>query len=100
MQYLITQQHVLFDLQVKNCPTIDNIYIFIDVAIILKVKDGEENLRNFCYNTSINQLNEQLDSAMSERIRVLIRSKTHLEIYSIKAQEHTEGNSRNTLSCC
>ena len=82
---------MLFDLPIRNSPTIDNIYIFIDVSIIIKVKEGEDNLRNFCYNTSINQLNEQLDAAISERIRVLVRAKTHLEVYSIKGKEHTEG---------
>ena len=29
-------------------------------------------------------MNEQLDAAISERIRVLARSRTHLEAYSIK----------------
>lgn len=46
-------------------------------------------MKNFCYKSSINQLNEQLDSAISERVRVLARSVTHLEAYSIKGKEHT-----------
>lgn len=50
---------------------------------------GEENVVNFCYKTSVNQLNELLDAAISERVRVLARSKTYLEAYNIKGKEHT-----------
>ena len=74
---------------IRNCPTVDNIFITIDVSIVLHIREGEENLKNFVYNTSINQLNELLDSAISERIRVLARTKTHLEAYAIKGKEHT-----------
>lgn len=84
IQFLVTQQNFQFDLPVRNCPTIDNIYIQIEVSIVLRVKPGEDNVKNFCYKTSVNQMNEQLDAAISERIRVLARSKTHLEAYSIK----------------
>lgn len=38
----------------------------------------------------MNQLNEQLDAAISERIWVLARTVTHLEAYSIKGKEHTK----------
>lgn len=37
----------------------------------------------------MNQLNEQLEAALTERIRVLIRSKTHLEVYQIKGKTNT-----------
>jgi regulator of protease activity HflC (stomatin/prohibitin superfamily) len=94
IQFLVTQQNFQFDVPVRNCPTIDNIYVQIEVAIVMRVMEGEENIKNFVYKTSVNQLNEQLDAAISERIRVLARSKTHLEAYSIKGkekqQEHTE----------
>uniref|UniRef100_A0A7S3NEY9 Band 7 domain-containing protein n=1 Tax=Euplotes harpa TaxID=151035 RepID=A0A7S3NEY9_9SPIT len=87
IQFLVTQQNFQFDLPVRNCPTIDNIYIQIEVSIILRVRPGEDNVKNFCYKTSVNQLNEQLDAAISERIRVLARSKTHKEAYSIRGKK-------------
>lgn len=90
IQFLVTKQNFQFDVPIRNCPTIDNIYIRIEVSIVMRVRDGEDNVRDFCYKTSVNQLNEQLDAAISERVRVLARSKTHLEAYSIKGKEHTE----------
>lgn len=41
------------------------------------------------YRISINQLNEQLEAALTERVRVLIRGKTHLEVYQIKGKTAT-----------
>jgi hypothetical protein len=34
-------------------------------------------------------LNEQLEAAITERVRVLIRSKTHLEVNQIKGATNT-----------
>jgi len=48
------------------------------------------NIFNFCYRISINQLNEQLEAAITERVRVLIRGKTHLEVYQIKGKSNTK----------
>ena len=89
IQFLVTQQNFQFDVPIKNWPTIDNIHIKIEVSIVMRVMKGEENVVNFCYKTSVNQLNELLDAAISERVRVLARSKTYLEAYNIKGKEHT-----------
>jgi hypothetical protein len=35
-------------------------------------------------------LNEQLEAALTERVRVLIRGKTHLEVYQIKGKTNTQ----------
>lgn len=89
IQFMVTQQNFQFDVPVRNCPTIDNIIIRIEVSIIMRVKKEEQDIINFIYRTSVSQLNELLDAAISERVRVLIRSKTHLEAYNIKGKEHT-----------
>ena len=51
--------------------------------------EDDESIKSFVYNISINQLNEQLEAAITERLRVLVREKTHLEVYQIKGKEHT-----------
>lgn len=35
-------------------------------------------------------MNEQLEAAITERVRVLIRGKTHLEVNQIKGSTNTE----------
>ena len=50
---------------------------------------NQDDIFNFVYRISINQLNEQLEAAITERVRVLIRGKTHLEVYNIKGPTNT-----------
>jgi hypothetical protein len=79
---------------VRACPTYDNIFVGIDIAVVFKCKDDDESIKRFVYNISINQLNEQLEAGLTERLRVLgkhikddvynghiVREKTHLEVY-------------------
>jgi len=91
IQFMITKQNFQFDVPVRNCPTIDNIFVQIEVSIVMRVRPGEDNIKNFIRKTSVNQLNEQLEAVISERIRVLARSKTHLEAYSIKGKNSGRG---------
>jgi len=81
IQYLVTSQYVCYDVPVKSCPTYDNIFVEVDIAVLFKCKEDDESIKRFVYNISINQLNEQLEAAITERLRVLIREKTHLEVY-------------------
>lgn len=59
----------------KSCPTYDDIFIQIDVAVVFKCKDDDDSIERFVYNISINQLNKQIKAAITERIRVLGKSK-------------------------
>ena len=68
----------MFELEVKSCPTYDNIFIEIDVAVVFRCKDDNKSIENFVYNISINQLNKQIKAAITERIRVLGKPLTIL----------------------
>lgn len=96
IQFLVTKQDIVYRFPVRACPTYDNIFVALDIAIIFSVYKDPQNkertheaVKNFCYKISINQLNEQLEAAISERVRVLIRSKTHLEVNQIKGATNT-----------
>ncbi len=67
----MTQQHVVFELTVKSCPTFDNIFIEIEVGAVFRCKEDEKSIEQFVYNISINQLNKQIKAAITERVRVL-----------------------------
>lgn len=85
----MTQQHVIFELNVKSCPTFDNIFIEIEVGAVFRCKEDEKSIEQFVYNISINQLNKQIKAAITERIRVLARGKTYLEVNQIKGKDQT-----------
>lgn len=77
-------------MNVKSCPTYDNIFIEIEVCAVFKCKEDEKSIENFVYNISINQLNKQIKAAITERIRVLARGKTYLEVNQIKGKDQTK----------
>jgi regulator of protease activity HflC (stomatin/prohibitin superfamily) len=89
IQYLVTQQHIVFEMNVKSCPTYDNIFIEIEVGAVFKCKEDPTSIEQFVYNISINQLNKQIKAAITERIRVLARGKTYLEVNQIKGKDQT-----------
>lgn len=100
IQFLVTKQDMVYRFPVRACPTYDNIFVALDIAVVFCVwkssnpNDKEktiEAVKNFCYKISVNQLNEQLEAAITERVRVLIRSKTHLEVNQIKGSANTAG---------
>jgi len=80
-------QSVIFDMPIRNCPSADNIMISIDVAVQLRVKPGMQSVRSFCFKTNPAELSNLLEDSLNERIRILLRGKTHLDAYSIKGKE-------------
>jgi hypothetical protein len=80
----------VFRFPVRACPTYDNIFVALDIAVVFRCIPTEESVLNFCYKISVNQLNEQLEAAITERVRVLVRGKTHLEVNQIKGTTNTE----------
>ena len=54
IQYLITSQYIVYDMIVKSCPTFDNVFIEIDIAVVFHCKEDEEDIKRFAYNISIN----------------------------------------------
>ena len=41
---------------VKSCPTFDNVFVEIDIAVVFKCKDDDESIKNFVYNISMTML--------------------------------------------
>jgi regulator of protease activity HflC (stomatin/prohibitin superfamily) len=80
-------QSLIFDAPISNCPTADNIMLYIDIAVQFRVKNSYENVKKFCFNTNPNELTNMLNDSLSERVRVLVRGKTHIDAYSIKGKE-------------
>jgi len=77
-------------MNVKSCPTYDNIFIEVEVGAVFRCKEDDKSIEQFVYNISINQLNKQIKAAITERIRVLARGKTYLEVNQIKGKDQTK----------
>lgn len=51
-QYLITEQTIAFDQPVTSCPTSDNIFVRIDVSVVLNVNKDSNYVYQMCLNVS------------------------------------------------
>jgi len=58
IQFLVTQQNIVYKFPVRACPTYDNVFVAIDIAVVFRCKGTQDDIFNFCYRISINQLNE------------------------------------------
>ena len=83
-----------YDVPVKSCPTYDNIFVEVDIAVLFKCKEDDESIKRFVYNISINQLNEQLEAAITERLRVLSNlNNLYIEIINNSFNSKRENSS-------
>ena len=87
-QYLITKQNIVFDQPVTSCPTSDNIFVQIDVSVVLNVNMDSDYVYNLCMNVS--ELNQMLEAAITERVRTMVRQVSSRKIQSIRGDEQAE----------
>jgi len=87
-QYLITEQTIAFDQPVTSCPTSDNIFVRIDVSVVLNVNKDSNYVYQMCLNVS--ELNQMLEAAITERIRTMVRQISSRKIQCIRGDEQAQ----------
>jgi regulator of protease activity HflC (stomatin/prohibitin superfamily) len=90
VSHLVTQQYVVFDSPVKECPTADNVMVEIDVSILFHVKDDHQDVENFVYKLGPEKLNGLLDSYQQEAVREMARLKKYSDIYDLMDTDEYE----------
>lgn len=82
IKYLVTQQVVVFDAPVKNCPTKDNVMASIDILLVFHIIDPEK----FVFRLGPGKLDEYLRSSQEEAIRGLARTISYKEAYTLSGR--------------
>jgi len=78
----------VFDQPVTSCPTSDNIFVRIDVSVVLNVNEDSNYVYQMCLNVS--ELNQMLEAAITERIRTMVRQVSSRKIQCIRGDEHAQ----------
>eukprot|EP00811_Abedinium_folium_P032397 NODE_5446_length_1769_cov_8.680268.p1 GENE.NODE_5446_length_1769_cov_8.680268~~NODE_5446_length_1769_cov_8.680268.p1 ORF type:complete len:434 (-),score=141.40 NODE_5446_length_1769_cov_8.680268:320-1621(-) len=78
--YVVNMQSCTYNAPIKGCPTSDNVRVSIDIVITFMIRDAIE----FCYNIGAARFDELLSGAVDEGIRILVRSQSHKEVYSLR----------------
>lgn len=90
VSHLVTQQYVVYDSPIKECPTSDNVMVEIDVSILFHVKDDALDVQNFVYKLGPEKLNGLLDSYQQEAVREMARLKRYSDIYDLMDTDEYE----------
>jgi len=84
---LVTQQYIVYDTPVKECPTLDNVMVEVDVSVVFHIKDNDTDVFNFVYNMGPNKLDEMLMAFQQETVRTMARQKKYSNIYDLMDTE-------------
>ncbi len=52
---MVTTQNIVFDIPVRSCPTSDDIFVQIDISVVMQMQQENEYLYQLCLN--VNDLN-------------------------------------------
>lgn len=87
---LVTEQYIVYDTPVKECPTMDNVMVEVDVSVVFHIKDEEEDVRNFVYKLGPVELENMLHAYQEEAVRAMARQKKYSSIYDLMDMEELE----------
>eukprot|EP00397_Hematodinium_sp_SG-2012_P046362 GEMP01052348.1.p1 GENE.GEMP01052348.1~~GEMP01052348.1.p1 ORF type:complete len:447 (+),score=91.14 GEMP01052348.1:98-1438(+) len=83
--YIVTKQSCTYDAPVQQCPTGDNVMVGVDVTLVFHIQDPYA----FVYKLGAKKFDELLSGAVEEGIRLLVRGKMHLDIYTLRGSQAT-----------
>jgi len=90
VSHLVTNQYIVYDAPVRECPTSDNVMVEIDVAVVFHIKDEEEDVKNFVYKLGPNELENMLHAYQEEAVRAMARQKKYTQIYDLMDMEQLD----------
>jgi len=83
--YIVSKQSTTYDAPVRACPTLDDVRVGIDVVLVFSVTDASK----FIFRLGAKNFDDFLSGTVDESIRLLVRKRTHKEVYSLRGdREH------------
>jgi len=87
VSHLVTKQYIVFDTPVKECPTLDNVMVEIDVNVVFHIKEDETSVKAFVYTLGPERLQDMLKAFQEEAVRGMARQKNYTDIYDLMDTE-------------
>lgn len=88
--HLVALQHFVYDTPVKECPTLDNVMVTIDVTLVLHVTKEDETMKKFAFNLGPEGLDGMLQQIQQDSVRAMVRKRKYNEIYDLMNADHDE----------
>lgn len=86
---MITRNTILYEVPIVDCPTKDNVYVTIDLAITFHIGQNdtrEQDCHNFMYFLGPNRLEELLEAETEEATRSFINKQNVNRVRDLKGE--------------
>merc|ERR1719354_1315791 len=87
---MIGLQNYVFDTPVKECPTLDNVMVTIDVTIVFHVRPNDDTLMKFAFTLGPEGLDGMLEQVQQDSVRAMVRQRKYAEVYDLMNAAHDE----------
>merc|ERR1719168_518506 len=88
--HMIGLQNYVYDTPVKECPTLDNVMVTIDVTIVFHVRPNDVTLMRFAFTLGPEGLDGMLEQVQQDSVRAMVRQRKYAEVYDLMNAAHDE----------
>lgn len=88
--HMIGLQNYVYDTPVKECPTLDNVMVTIDVTIVFHVRPNDDTLMKFAFTLGPEGLDGMLEQVQQDSVRAMVRQRKYAEVYDLMNAAHDE----------
>lgn len=88
--HMVGLQNFVYDTPVKECPTLDNVMVTIDITIVFHVADRDETLMAFAFTLGPEGLDGMLQQVQQDSVRAMVRQRKYNEIYDLMNAAHDD----------
>jgi len=88
--HMVGLQNFVYDTPVKECPTLDNVMVTIDVTIVFHVNPNDDTLMKFAFTLGPEGLDGMLEQVQQDSVRAMVRQRKYDEVYDLMNAAHDE----------
>merc|ERR1719384_1713676 len=88
--HMVGLQNFVYDTPVKECPTLDNVMVTIDVTIVFHVLPTDDTLMKFAFTLGPEGLDGMLEQVQQDSVRAMVRQRKYAEVYDLMNAAHDE----------
>lgn len=88
--HMVGLQNFVYDTPVKECPTLDNVMVTIDVTLVFHIRPSDDTLMKFVFTCGPEGLDGMLEQVQQDSVRAMVRQRKYNEVYDLMNAAHDE----------
>merc|ERR1719499_791573 len=87
---MIGLHNYVYDTPVKECPTLDNVMVTIDITIVFHISPQDDTLMKFAFRLGPEGLDGMLQQVQQDSVWAMVRQRKYDEVYDLMNAAHDE----------